>query len=77
MKIKSVYPKYIKNQLENSTVSELIEHPNVKKVLGRIESVVKINLEIFYRNLQTYVDSKEKFTEEKDTTEKPPLNIEV
>ncbi|QKX61671.1 uncharacterized protein TRUGW13939_08824 [Talaromyces rugulosus] len=76
-KIKSVYPKYTKNQLENSTVSELIEHPNVKKVLGRIESVVETNPKIFYRNLQTYVDSREKITGEKDATEKPFLDIEV
>jgi hypothetical protein len=76
-KIKLVYPKYTKNQLENSTVSELIEYPNMKKVLGRIESVVETNPEIFYRNLQTYVDSREKFTREKDATEKPLLDMEV
>ncbi|KAH8691825.1 hypothetical protein BGW36DRAFT_437369 [Talaromyces proteolyticus] len=76
-KIKAVYPSYTKNQLENSTISKLIEHPNVQKVLGRVESVVETNSKQFYKNLQTYVDSREKMAQEKDTTDQPLLDMEV
>ncbi|ESZ90745.1 hypothetical protein SBOR_8879 [Sclerotinia borealis F-4128] len=64
-KIKAVYPNMTKEMIEGSSVEEMLAHDEVQRVLGTTKAVEKSNPEFFYRELQRYVDSKEKSTGEK------------
>ncbi|KAG4443740.1 hypothetical protein IFR05_000829 [Cadophora sp. M221] len=64
-KIKAVYPSRTKDDLARSSVEDLMKENCVRNVLGTIKKIEKSQPEYFYRALQSYVDSKEKSTEDK------------
>lgn len=51
--------------LAKSTVEELLAEFDVRKVLGTTKTIEKSSPEFFYKELERYVDSKEKSTKEK------------
>ncbi|TGO22096.1 hypothetical protein BPAE_0182g00030 [Botrytis paeoniae] len=67
-KIKAVYPNRTHEMLAKSTVEELLAEFDVRKVLGTTKTIEKSSPELFYKELQRYVDSKEKSTKEKGKT---------
>ncbi|TGO46555.1 hypothetical protein BCON_0318g00050 [Botryotinia convoluta] len=67
-KIKAVYPNRTHEMLAKSTVEELLAEFDVRKVLGTTKTIEKSSPEFFYKELQRYVDSKEKSTKEKGKT---------
>ncbi|KAM3081672.1 hypothetical protein ACMFMG_005123 [Clarireedia jacksonii] len=69
-KIKAVYPNKTKEMLAESTVEELMREESVRNVLGTTKTFEKPRPESFYKELQRYVDSKEKSTGNKDKTSK-------
>lgn len=64
-KIKAVYPNKTHEMLANSTAEELLAEGDVRTVLGTTRTIEKSYPEFFYKELQRYVDSKEKSTGEK------------
>lgn len=60
-----VYPNKTHEILAKSTVEELLAEAEVQKVLGTTRTIEKPHPEFFYKELQRYVDSKEKSTGEK------------
>lgn len=64
-KIKAVYPHKTKEMLAACTVEELMNENAVKKVLGTTIKVGRPKPEDFYRQVQSYVDSKEKSGDKK------------
>ncbi|QSZ34344.1 hypothetical protein DSL72_005935 [Monilinia vaccinii-corymbosi] len=64
-KIKAVYPNMTREMIEGSSVEKMLAHDDVQRVLGTTKTVEKSNPEFFYKELQRYVDSKEKSTSEK------------
>ncbi|KAH6709607.1 Dynamin family-domain-containing protein [Leptodontidium sp. MPI-SDFR-AT-0119] len=64
-KIKAVYPSRTRDDLAHSSVEDLMKEDCVRNVLGTIKKIEKSQPEYFYRALQSYVDSKEKSTEDK------------
>lgn len=64
-KIRAVYPQKSKEELANSNIANLMREPAVRNVLGTTKSVKQARSDTFYRILQTYVDSKEKATDDK------------
>lgn len=75
-KIKAVYPKFTREMLQNSSVEQLMRHPNVKNVLGSKREIAELDSLRFYKKLQFFVDSKEKTTGEKDKDKKPARDLE-
>jgi hypothetical protein len=72
-KFHAVYPKMTKDMLSNCTVEELMKVKSVLNVLGTTKSINKSSPEPFYRELQRYVDSKEKSTgKKKDSNSSGP-----
>ena len=65
-----MYPNKTKEMLANSTVTQLMNVPEVKALLGTTKKVEKAQSEPFYRALQHYVDSKEKSTEQSNKKDK-------
>ena len=59
-KIKAVYPGLAKADLSESSVAELMRHPNVYNLLGSCRYVCESDPVSFYNSLKAYVDSKEK-----------------
>jgi hypothetical protein len=68
-KIRAVYPKLTKDMLANSQINTLMRHDNVRNVLGTTRDFASDDSLIFYKKLQSYVDSKEKTTGKNKTTE--------
>ncbi|KAL2065059.1 hypothetical protein VTL71DRAFT_4199 [Oculimacula yallundae] len=64
-KIKAVYPSKTKDDLAHSSVEDLMKEECVRRVLGTTKKIEKSKAEYFYRELQSYVDSKEKSSEDK------------
>ncbi|KAH7416967.1 Dynamin family-domain-containing protein [Cadophora sp. MPI-SDFR-AT-0126] len=64
-KIRAVYPSWTKEEIARSSTADLMQEECVKNVLGTIKKIEKSQPEYFYRALQSYVDSKEKSTEDK------------
>jgi hypothetical protein len=64
-KIKAVYPHKTREDLANSNIRDLMREPAIRHVLGTTKTVEEARSERFYRILQTYVDSKEKSTDDK------------
>jgi hypothetical protein len=64
-KFRAVYPQKTKDLLASSTVDSLMDERSVLEVLGTIKTIEQADPEPFYRELQRYVDSKEKTTEKK------------
>ncbi|CAD6446372.1 e1e59874-7bcb-4b1c-a282-67f13334c37c [Sclerotinia trifoliorum] len=63
-KIKAVYPNKTHEMLAKSTAEELLAESDVRTVLGTTRTIEKSYSEFFYKELQRYVDSKEKSTGE-------------
>jgi hypothetical protein len=59
-KIKAVYPKKIKEVIATSTPQELASEPEVRAVLGTTKNLKATTAASIYRQLQVYVDSREK-----------------
>jgi ABC-type glutathione transport system ATPase component len=64
-KIRAVYPQKTKDDIAKSTIENLMREPAVRHVLGTTKTVQQAHSDRFYRILQTYVDSKEKSTDDK------------
>jgi hypothetical protein len=65
-KFHAVYPKKTKEMLVDTCVANLMAEKSVLNVLGTIERINEKTAEPFYRQLQRFVDSKEKVTGKKD-----------
>ncbi|KAJ8060176.1 hypothetical protein OCU04_010521 [Sclerotinia nivalis] len=61
-KIKAVYPNKTHEMLATSTAEKLLAEGDVRTVLGTTKTIEKSYPEFFYKELQRYVDSKEKST---------------
>ena len=61
-KCKAVYPKLTKDMLAESTVESLTKDQAALNCLGTTKTIRKSQPNAFYRELQRYVDSKEKAT---------------
>lgn len=69
-KLKSVYPRLTKEDMQSTTPEELMAHENVK-CLGSLRKLQDHDSLVFYKKLQGYVDSKEKAgTKSADKSEK-------
>jgi ribosome biogenesis GTPase A len=75
-KIKAVYPKYTHEMLQKTTAEKLLKHPAVQKVLGGKKDIADSNPTVFYKHLQSYVDSKEKTTGVENKPAKPSMEME-
>ena len=78
-KIKAVYPKLTKEDIALSSVDELMRHNNVARLLGSSMSIEEPECPVFYRKLQSYIDSKEKTTRassDDDKKKKKPREME-
>lgn len=64
-KIRAVYPQKTKEDIAKSNIRDLLREPAVRNVLGTTKTVEEARPDRFYRILQTYVDSKEKSTDDK------------
>lgn len=64
-KIKAVYPQKTREEIAKSNIRDLMQEPAVRNVLGKTKNVEEARSDRFYRILQTYVDSKEKSTDDK------------
>jgi hypothetical protein len=64
-KFHAVYPQKTKDSLVDCTVATLMGERSVLGVLGSIKTIKQGRPEPFYRELQRYVDSKEKVTTKK------------
>jgi Dynamin family len=70
-KIKAVYPKLTREDISKSSVEEFMKHANVSALLGSSKAIKETDSLIFYRKLQSFVDSKEKTTKsEKDKSDR-------
>lgn len=67
-KIKAVYPSYTRDELGKSDVKTLLR--KVSGVLGTTKSFHDTDCTVFYKNLQKYIDSKEKSAGKKDAENK-------
>lgn len=63
-KIKAVYPRKTKEDIANTNVATMLKE--VSNVLGSSRNIKETDSLLFYKKLQTYVDSKEKSTGKKD-----------
>lgn len=64
-KIKAVYPKMTKDDISHSSMEQLMQHGNVSNLFGSTKRVSMPNAPDFYKELQFYVDSKEKSSGDK------------
>ncbi|KAJ9627575.1 hypothetical protein H2204_009614 [Knufia peltigerae] len=67
--VKAVYPKLTKDEMAKVPIERLMAHENVK-CLGTIRKAEAFDASDFYKQLQNYVDSKEKGSARKDNGEK-------
>ncbi|KAL8789297.1 MAG: hypothetical protein Q9213_001220 [Squamulea squamosa] len=69
-KIKAVYPQKTKEEISHSTIDRLLNE--VSNILGTRRNIKETGSLMFYRKLQSFVDSKEKSTGKKDKDGKKP-----
>jgi hypothetical protein len=62
-KIKAVYPKFTREMIAKATPESLADQPAVRSILGTVKKLKATSAARLYRQLQEYVDSKEKNTE--------------
>ncbi|KAK3337946.1 hypothetical protein B0H65DRAFT_308231 [Neurospora tetraspora] len=62
-KIKAVYPRLVKETMPRHNPVELVNQPSVRNVLGTTRKLQATTAGGLYRQLQSYVDSKEKNTD--------------
>lgn len=67
-KIKAVYPRKTKEDIANSSVHNMLRE--VSHVLGKSRDIHETDSLVFYKKLQSFVDSKEKSTGNKDKDKK-------
>lgn len=72
-KIKAVYPKLTKDMIEQTDPDTLANEHAVRHVLGSVEKFQATAASTMYRQLQNYVDSKEKTAAAGHTMEYWPL----
>ncbi|KAF2443457.1 hypothetical protein P171DRAFT_495215 [Karstenula rhodostoma CBS 690.94] len=65
-KFHAVYPKIYKDKLANYTVEKLMEKSAVLNILGTTKHIHHSRADLFYIELQGFVDSKEKVIGKKD-----------
>ncbi|AEO60671.1 hypothetical protein MYCTH_2310138 [Thermothelomyces thermophilus ATCC 42464] len=64
-KIKAVYPRMTKEMIAQATPESLVNQTAVRQVLGTVKKLRATTSASLYRQLQDYVDSKEKNTEKR------------
>ncbi len=67
-KIKAVYPRKTKEDIANSSIQTMLRE--VSNVLGKSRDIRETDSLVFYKKLQSFVDSKEKSTGNKDKDKK-------
>ena len=67
-KIKAVYPRKTKEDIANSSIETMLRE--VSHVLGKSRDIQETDSLVFYKKLQSFVDSKEKSTGNKDKDKK-------
>lgn len=67
-KIKAVYPRKTKEDIANSSIQTMLQE--VSHILGKSREIHETDSLVFYRKLQSFVDSKEKSTGNKDKDKK-------
>ncbi|CAF9943183.1 MAG: hypothetical protein ALECFALPRED_010769, partial [Alectoria fallacina] len=67
-KIKAVYPRKTKEDIANSSIQTMLRE--VSHVLGKSRDIEETDSLVFYKKLQSFVDSKEKSTGNKDKDKK-------
>ena len=63
-KIKAVYPQKTKEDIANSSIETMLK--DVSHILGSSRNIKETDSLMFYKKLQSFVDSKEKSTGKKD-----------
>jgi GTPase SAR1 family protein len=58
-KIRAVYHKHTKEQLQKSTIEQLMSVPSIKSILGTVRRINSRDCASFYQRLQHYVDSQQ------------------
>jgi GTPase SAR1 family protein len=58
-KIRAVYHKHTKDQLQKSTIDQLMNVPSIKPILGTVRRINSSDCGSFYQRLQHYVDSQQ------------------
>lgn len=74
-KIKAVYPRKTKEDIANSSIQTMLRE--VSHILGKSRDIEEKDSLVFYKKLQTFVDSKEKSTSNKDKDKKERREMEV
>lgn len=69
-KIKAVYPQKTKEDISRSSIDRLLQE--VSTILGARRNIKETDSLMFYKKLQSFVDSKEKSTGKKDKDGKKP-----
>lgn len=69
-KIKAVYPQKTKEDISRSSIDRLLQE--VSTILGARRNIKETDALMFYKKLQSFVDSKEKSTGKKDKDGKKP-----
>ena len=67
-KIKAVYPRKTKEDIANSSIETMLRE--VSHILGKTRDIQETDSLLFYKKLQSFVDSKEKSTGKKDKDKK-------
>lgn len=73
-KIKAVYPHKTKEDIANSSIQTMLRE--VSHILGKSKDVEETDSLLFYKKLQSFVDSKEKSTGNKDKDKKERKTME-
>lgn len=71
-KIKAVYPKMTKDDITHSSADHLLEKSTFRSILGSSKVINATDSMVFYKQLQKYVDSREKTQRRKKGEEKRP-----
>lgn len=74
-KIKAVYPRKTKEDIANSSIQTMLRE--VSHILGKSRDIEEKDSLVFYKKLQSFVDSKEKSTSNKDKDKKERREMEV
>ncbi|CAO1602122.1 hypothetical protein XANCAGTX0491_005753 [Xanthoria calcicola] len=69
-KIKAVYPQKTKEDISRSSIDRMLQE--VSTILGARRNIKETDALMFYKKLQSFVDSKEKSTGKKDKDGKKP-----
>ncbi|KAL0944779.1 uncharacterized protein CTRU02_202666 [Colletotrichum truncatum] len=59
-KIKAVYPKLTRDMIIKRSPEQLVECPTVKGALGSVKQLMAPTAEELYKNIQSYVESRER-----------------